>query len=220
MKMIQLIRQYLLDTYGVDGKLPTGFGAHKITKADRAKILEITGTKFKLSSTWEQVITNTAQQETSDLAVTTALTMAEVLKKYQDSLDIETDKEVWNSEHFGSTYEDMVNKFSFELFIAIMIWSKSFLYTGRDTHDKMDKAWDKWIKKIANLEDNQKNLILSEIVHDYGQDKYSAFEFLANPDAEELCLAINHVIFPIDQIMEVFPVHQHCRCHVRLIERV
>lgn len=220
MKIIQLIRQYLLDTYGVEGKLPTGFGAHKISKADRATINDITGTSFKLSATWEDVITSAAQQETSTLAVLTGVSLGAILKEYQDSLDVNTEEEVWKNEHFGATYEDMVNKYSFELFIAIMTWAKSFLYTGRDTHDKLDKAMKTWQKKLDDLEANQKNLILAKMVHEYGQDKYSAFEFIANPDAEELCLAINHVIFPIDQIQDVFPVHQHCRCHVRLIERV
>lgn len=216
---IVLIKTYILEKYGTDGKLPAGFGARKVSRDDIKainKILADAGIKVS-SGTFEEVLTLVLSKYTSAVAQTTISEVGDDLSTYEDELEFETSGDLYEEAFRGAgTYEDYINKYSFELFKDTLVWLNAFLYASRDPFDKFRKNWDKYNNKVETVSDNMKNLILVEAVNRYNDYKYTSFTFVANRYAEPECLAIDGMTFSISELENVFPVHQHCRCSVIL----
>lgn len=217
---LALIKTYLIEKYGTDGSLPIGFGARRLSRDDIKYINSVIAHEgIKVSAgTSSDVLTSLISKYTRVVSDEMISLVGAQLSDYEDNnLEFETDGEMYEEAFRGAgTYEDYVNKYGFELFKDLLIWVNAFLYAGRDPFDKVRKHWSKYHVKIDSLIDNTKNLILVEAIKRYNDGKYTTFTFVANRFAEPECMAIDGYTYPISQLEDVFPVHQHCRCSVIL----
>ena len=219
--LLVLIKDYLVETYGKEGSLPKGFGSRRITKGDIKEINRIlakfTSYRIKVVDTMDVIMTGIISSYTRTMAVEQITSIGNELADYEsDEVPFDTDGELYDDIYHGGTYEDYINKYSFELFKDTLVWLNAFLYSGTDPFNKVRDLVDKYYDKLTYMKDNTKNSILTAAVDKYN-DKYTAFRYVANSLADEECLQYDGREFPIDKLDEIFPTHPNCRCSVILL---